>query len=127
MWIPNQTTRNLRDSNRTAKRRTLQWPTPQHKFTEVQGIKLHYLEWGEPGKPDLLLVHGWTNFSASWTAVAEYFHDRYHIVAPDLRGHGESDKPQTGYRLRDFAEDIRQLIKNLELTQARLRRPFLGR
>jgi pimeloyl-ACP methyl ester carboxylesterase len=89
----------------------------EHKFTEVQGIKLHYLEWGEADKPDLLLVHGWTNFAASWTGVAESFRDRYHIVAPDLRGHGESDKPQTGYRLRDFAEDIRQLIKKLELTK----------
>ena len=39
---------------------------------------------------------------ASWSAVAEYFQDRYHIIAPDLRGHGESDKPQTGYRLRDL-------------------------
>ena len=88
---------------------------PQRKFTEVQGIKLHYLEWGERGKPDLLLVHGWTNFSGSWTAVADHFQDRYRIIAPDLRGHGESDKPQTGYRLRDFAEDIRQLIQNLGL------------
>lgn len=88
---------------------------PKSKFTEVQGIKLHYLEWGEPGKPDLLLVHGWTSFAPSWNGVAEHFADRYHIVAPDLRGHGESDKPQTGYRLRDFAEDMRQLITNLQL------------
>lgn len=90
-------------------------PNPQNKFTEVQGIKLHYLEWGEPGKPDLLLVHGWTSFAASWSAVAEHFQDRYRIIAPDLRGHGESDKPLTGYRLRDFAEDIRQLIGKLAL------------
>ena len=90
---------------------------PRSKFTEVQGIKLHYLEWGESGKPDLLLIHGWTNFSSSWSAVAEYFENRFHIIAPDLRGHGESDKPQTGYRLRDFTEDIRQLIKKLELRQ----------
>ncbi|MSP40412.1 MAG: alpha/beta hydrolase [Deltaproteobacteria bacterium] len=88
---------------------------PQSKYIEVQGIKLHYLEWGERGKPDLLLVHGWTSFAASWSAVAEHFQERYHVVAPDLRGHGESDKPATGYRLRDFAEDIRQLIVNLEL------------
>ncbi len=85
------------------------------KFSEVQGIKLHYLEWGERGKPDLLLVHGWTSFATSWSGVAEHFCHRYHIVAPDLRGHGESDKPATGYRLRDFAEDIRQLIANLNL------------
>ena len=88
---------------------------PQSRFTEVQGIKLHYREWGEIGKPDLLLVHGWTNFSLSWSTVGEYFQDRFHIIAPDLRGHGESDKPQTGYRLRDFTEDIRQLIKTLGL------------
>ena len=88
---------------------------PQSKFTEVQGIKLHYREWGEPGKPDLLLVHGWTNFSLSWSNVAQYFQDRFHIIAPDLRGHGESEKPQTGYRLRDFTEDVRQLIVKLEL------------
>ncbi len=87
----------------------------QRKFIEVQGIRLHYLEWGEVGKPDLLLVHGWTSFAPSWNAVADYFKDRFHIIAPDLRGHGESDKPATGYRLRDFAEDIRQLIANLHL------------
>jgi pimeloyl-ACP methyl ester carboxylesterase len=88
---------------------------PQSKFTETQGIKLHYLEWGNAGKPDLLLVHGWTSFAPSWNGVAAYFADRFHIIAPDLRGHGESDKPQTGYRLRDFAADICQLIENLGL------------
>ena len=89
--------------------------TPRSRFTQVQGIKLHYREWGESGKPDLLLVHGWTNYSLSWSTVAEYFQDRFHIIAPDLRGHGESDKPKTGYRLRDFTEDIRELIKTLDL------------
>jgi hypothetical protein len=55
---------------------------PQSKFTEVQGIELHYLEWGEAGKPDLLLVHGWTSFAPSWNAVAENFQHLYHIIAP---------------------------------------------
>ena len=87
----------------------------QSKFTEVQGIRLHYLEWGEVNKPDLLLVHGWTSFALSWNSVANYFKTRFHIIAPDLRGHGESEKPVTGYRLRDFTEDIRQLIENLHL------------
>jgi pimeloyl-ACP methyl ester carboxylesterase len=91
--------------------------SPHSKFTQVQGIRLRYLEWGHPDNPDLLLVHGWTSFAPSWNAVAEYFQERYHVIAPDLRGHGESDKPQTGYRLRDFAEDICQLIKNLQLNQ----------
>lgn len=63
----------------------------------------------------LALVHGWTSFARSWNGVVEHFQDRYHVIAPDLRGHGESDKPQTGYRLRDFTEDVRQLIQNLNL------------
>ena len=88
---------------------------PKNNFIEVQGIKLHYLEWGQTDKPDLLLVHGWTSFAPSWSAVADHFQHRYHIVAPDLRGHGESEKPQTGYRLRDFAEDVKQLILLLGL------------
>ena len=100
---------------------------PRSGFTEVQGIRLHYREWGDPGAPDLLLVHGWTNYSLGWAGVAEHFAGRYHVVAPDLRGHGESDKPQTGYRLRDFAEDVHQFIANLEARAPGLRRPLLGR
>lgn len=88
---------------------------PQSKFTQVQGLNMHYLEWGDPAAPDLLLVHGWTGLSQSWAAVAESLEDRYHIIAPDHRGHGLSDKPVTGYRLRDFVEDMHQLIQNLGL------------
>ena len=89
-------------------------------FVQVNGVRLHYREWGDPGAPDLLLVHGWTGFGASWVGVATAFQDRYHIIAPDHRGHGESDKPVTGYRLRDFVEDMRQLVVALGL-----RRPAL--
>lgn len=88
---------------------------PESKFTEVQGLRMHYLEWGDPGAPDLLLVHGWTGLSQAWTSVAESLQDRFHIIAPDHRGHGLSDKPVTGYRLRDFVEDMHQLIQNLGL------------
>ena len=90
---------------------------PESKFTEVQGPRMHYLEWGDPANPDLLLVHGWSGFSRAWESVAEAFEDRYHIIAPDHRGHGESDKPETGYHLADFVSDIRQLIDNLGLAR----------
>jgi len=91
---------------------------PASHVVEVQGLQLHYLEWGTRGSPDLLLVHGWTGLGETWTAVAEALADRYHIVAPDLRGHGRSDKPATDYLLRDFARDIVQLVE-----RAGLRRP----
>ena len=56
---------------------------PQSKFTEVQGLRMHYLEWGEPGAPDILLVHGWTGLGQGWSAVAESLQDRYHVIAPE--------------------------------------------
>lgn len=88
---------------------------PESKFTHVQGLRMHYLEWGDPANPDLLLVHGWTGLAESWATVAEAFADRYHVIAPDHRGHGRSDKPESGYRLRDFAVDMVQLIAELGL------------
>jgi pimeloyl-ACP methyl ester carboxylesterase len=92
----------------------------QSKFVRVNGVRLHYWEWGEPGAPDLLLVHGWTGLGESWTRVAESLRDRYHIIAPDHRGHGESDKPATGYRLRDFFDDMCQLIESMGLKRPAL-------
>ena len=86
-------------------------------FTEVQGLKMHYWEWGDRGNPDVLLVHGWTGFGKTWAGVAESLADRYHVVAPDHRGHGESDKPVTGYRLQDFVTDMHEFIQKLELNR----------
>ncbi|MCL0043985.1 alpha/beta hydrolase [Dehalococcoidia bacterium] len=92
----------------------------QSKFIEINGINMHYLEWGEIGAPDILLVHGWTGLGASWASVAASLENNYHIIAPDNRGHGKSSKPVTGYRLRDFTEDIHQLINSLSLQQPAL-------
>ena len=89
--------------------------TMEHGYTEVQGLRMHYREWGDPAHPDLLLVHGWTGHGGTWETVVPAFEDRYHIIAPDNRGHGETDKPQTGYHLRDFVTDLAELIDNLGL------------
>jgi len=88
---------------------------PLSKFVKVNGIQMHYLEWGKPEATDLVLVHGWSSWAQSWTGIAEKLQDKFHIIAPDHRGHGESDKPETGYHLRDFTEDIHQLIGKLGL------------
>lgn len=91
------------------------------KEVSANGIRIHYLEWGKVTAPDLVLVHGWATAGVAWSDVAEGLSDRYHIIAPDNRGNGESEVPVSGYLLRDYAEDLRQLIPNLEL-----RRPFFA-
>ena len=88
-------------------------------LAQVNGIGIHYREWGEPGLPDMLLVHGWSTASVVWIDVAEALQDSYHIVAPDNRGMGESERPATGYLLRDYALDVHHLIEELGLE-----RPF---
>ena len=88
---------------------------PQSKFVKVNSINMHYLEWGEASAPDVVLIHGWSGSALSLSHVAEQIQEQYHVIAPDHRGHGDSDKPETGYRLRDFVEDIHQLIGKLGL------------
>ena len=87
----------------------------QSGFVEINGIRMHYKEWGNTDNPDVLLIHGWTSNSASWNYIAENIQDRYHLIAPDHRGHGASDKPDSGYYLKNFVDDMCMLINVLEL------------
>ena len=86
-------------------------------FAHVNAMGLHYREWGEHGSPDLLLVHGWSTSSVVWIDVAEALKDSYHIIAPDNRGTGESERPASGYLLRDYALDVHHLIEELRLEE----------
>ena len=61
-----------------------------------QRLNLHYAEWGTPDKPPLLLVHGGRDHCRSWDWVANELKDDWHIIAPDLRGHGDSDWSRSG-------------------------------
>ncbi|HLI50527.1 MAG TPA: alpha/beta hydrolase [Thermomicrobiaceae bacterium] len=64
-----------------------------------------------------MLIHGiWDRWEA-WQPVIPELSTRYHLVIPELRGHGRSDKPAGGYELTDYAGDIRNLIERLELPQ----------
>lgn len=59
--------------------------------TVVRGQRFHYLEWGEPGRPQLLLLHGGNQSSHSWDLVSLHLADRFHVFALDQRGHGDSE------------------------------------
>jgi len=76
-----------------------------------QRLRLHYVDWGNESAPPLLLVHGGRDHCRNWDWVAEALRSDYHIIAPDLRGHGDSQWMVGGnYSLVDYVYDVAQLI-----------------
>jgi pimeloyl-ACP methyl ester carboxylesterase len=81
-----------------------------------QRLRLNYVDWGNPDAPPLLLVHGGRDHCRSWDWVAEELRDDWHIIAPDLRGHGDSTWSADGnYDMTAFVYDLAQLIHQLGL------------
>jgi pimeloyl-ACP methyl ester carboxylesterase len=78
------------------------------------GIKIHYWDWGNFG-PAMLLVHPSGAFGRIWDPLAKLIYDKFHIIAVDLRGHGDSDKPKGGYSAEAGSRDVLQLIDLLKL------------
>ena len=77
-----------------------------------QRLKLHYLDWGNEEKPLLLLVHGGRDHARSWDWVAADLRRDFHVIAPDLRGHGDSGwAVGSMYSLIDYVLDVAQLLK----------------
>lgn len=77
----------------------------------VRDLDVHCLEWGERGAPPVLLIHGGSAHAHWWDAFAPTIADRFHVVAPDLRGHGDSawaDPP--AYAVDDYASDVVDLV-----------------
>ncbi|WP_183561542.1 alpha/beta fold hydrolase [Mucilaginibacter sp. SP1R1] len=84
-------------------------PKFKNGFADVNGIKLHYVE-GGLGAP-LILIPGWPETWWSFHKVMPGLSERYHVVCPDLRGMGSSEKPKSGYEKKQMAADIAALIK----------------
>ncbi len=82
-----------------------------------QRLKLHYVDWGNAGAPPLLLIHGGRDHCRNWDWVARALRNQYHIIAPDLRGHGDSEWVKGGtYDILDYVYDIAQLLHQTKLT-----------
>ncbi len=76
-----------------------------------QRLRLHYVDWGNEDAPPMLLVHGGRDHCRNWDWVADDLSKDYHIIAPDLRGHGDSQWMIGGtYNQVDYIYDIAQLI-----------------
>ena len=80
---------------------------PKDKTVSVNGINLHYLDWGNEDKPKVLLLHGLRGHCHSWDDVSAEFCKDYHILALDQRGRGESDwAPGGDYSSQSFVADL---------------------
>ncbi len=82
-----------------------------HHMASVNGVRLHYVI-GGTGDP-VVLLHGWPQTWYEWRQVMPALAEQYTVIAPDLRGCGDSEKPLTGYNKRTVAEDIYQLVLHL--------------
>jgi len=69
-------------------------PTSHSYFS--QRLRLHYVDWGNAGAPPLILLHGGRDHCRAWDWVAAELRHDWHIIAPDLRGHGDSEWPSDG-------------------------------
>ncbi len=89
-------------------------PTSHSYFS--QRLRLHYADWGNTGAPHLLLVHGVQDHCHSWDWFADAFAARYHVIAPDLRGHGDSEWVRgSSYHHPDYVYDLDQLVRQRQL------------
>ena len=91
---------------------------PQSKFADVNGVKLHYLVAGK-GDP-VVLLHGFAETSHMWLPLIAKLADKHTVIAPDLRGFGQSGSPEDGYTKKAMAQDIHALVKSLKYDRIRL-------
>jgi pimeloyl-ACP methyl ester carboxylesterase len=78
-------------------------------YLTVNGIRIHYLEWGRSG-PALVLLHGLYDDANVWNSLASRLSADYYIIAPDRRGAGDSGTPKKGYDRETLSSDVVSLI-----------------
>lgn len=91
-------------------------PGPVSRIFFSQRLRLHYVDWGNPGAPPVILLHGGRDHCRSWDWVAKALRRDYHVIAPDLRGHGDSAWSASGhYPMASYIYDLAQLIHSQQL------------
>ncbi len=94
---------------------------PEDKYIKVNGLNLHYLDWGGHSNTTLVALHGITGNSHMWDSFAERNREEFRILALDQRGHGDSAKPDHGYDFATVSEDLLGLINARDI-----RRPIIA-
>ncbi len=102
-------------------------PSPTSHHFISQRLRLHYVDWGNADAPPLILVHGGRDHCRNWDWVAADLARDWHVIAPDLRGHGDSAWSNDGsYGMAPFVYDLAQLIHGLGLAPVSIVAHSLG-
>ena len=88
---------------------------PESRFVETDGVNHHYLEWGDPEKPNILMFHAVGMCAAIWNNAARDLAENYHVCSFDLRGHGDTEHPDGEYTFMQIGQDTASVIKALKL------------
>lgn len=88
----------------------------EDRFVTVDGLRIHYVDWGNPGARPLLLIHGLDRVARTFDHLAPHFTSRFHVIAMDMRGHGDSGwHPEGRYLVEDHVGDVEGLVEQLGL------------
>jgi pimeloyl-ACP methyl ester carboxylesterase len=82
------------------------------------GETLAYIDTGTPAGPPVVLIHGYTDSARDWVPLMPYLSKRFRLILVDIRGHGQSSKPECCYTRLDFAYDIKLLLDSLGIQRA---------
>ena len=89
---------------------------PEDRFVPLDGLRIHYLDWGNAGKPPFLMLHGIGRVAHSFDHIAPRFQNDYHVMAIDMRGHGDSAwSPEGAYLVEDYVKDLEAFVTQLNL------------
>jgi pimeloyl-ACP methyl ester carboxylesterase len=98
-----------------------QAPASTDRFATVNGLRLHYLEWGGAAKPAMILLHGIAKHAHTFDHIAVDLARDYHVLAVDMRGHGDSGwSPEGAYLVEDYVKDLEGLVRQLGIRRATL-------
>jgi esterase len=91
---------------------------PVDCLAAINGLRIHYLEWGTDGRQPLILLHGIARTAHTFDHLAPHFRGKYHVIAADMRGHGDSEwDPQGSYLVEDYVSDVAELVRQLRLRE----------
>lgn len=94
---------------------------PPLEFIDLAGYRMAYRQWGNINQTEaIVLIHGITSSSLSWIRVAPRLAEHTRVIAVDLKGHGDSDRPDGGYRLADQVREVAGLVNALGLRNIRV-------